>query len=133
MTPRRLALAIVILLTALQFVMWGVGAVVTWVFREGVFGGAPPEMVTGSARVAIALALLAALNFAAVVGLSRDSRGWGWWLAVAAQVANLVPLAVSAQTAFRPLWFWLSAAAAVSSLALLVIGRRVRAAQSVLQ
>jgi hypothetical protein len=133
MTARRLALAIVILLTALQFVMWAVGGIVLWVFREGVFGGAPPEMVTGSARVAVALALLGALNFAAVVGLSRDSRGWGWWLAVAAQFANLVPLAVSAQTAFRPLWFWLSAAAAVLSLALLVIGRRVHAARSMLQ
>jgi hypothetical protein len=132
-TPRRFAFAVVIMLTALQFVTWGVGAIVVWVFREGIFGGAPAEMTAAYARVAIALALLAALNFVAVVGLSRGSRGWGWWLAVAAQVANLMPLVVSAETSLRPLWFWLSSAAAVLSLALLVIGRRSRVAPSVLQ
>jgi len=77
--------AIITALTTVEGALWGLIALLTWVFREGFFAPSPPYLVADNTRLAIGLTALAVLQLVAAVTYLISTEGFGWWFVTAVQ------------------------------------------------
>jgi len=107
----------IVLLVATESAFWLFGASVTWAFR-GLIVGVDSPQAAENAKVAVGLFIGGVANALALVPF-LFRREWGWWLLVIAQALEIVVtagLAISISDGW-----WLSAAAGVFALGLLLL------------
>ena len=121
--PQLLRLGIVVLVVV-QCLDWLVAGSIVWSFRDLMVGTGSPE-AADNARFAIAIFAGAAINGIALVPFLLRQRGWGWFLLIAVQIADVV--VTLADSLLISEWWWLITIVAGLTIGFLYLFRRASA------